>query len=100
MSNRYSNIKISTSETGKKYYLNAIYPEIELDEDDIYAITVDGDRYDKLALQFYYDASYWWIIAAANDLQESDSIVLTPGTQVRIPAHPEQYIRAFEELNS
>lgn len=97
---RYLNLPTGSSDSGTKYYLNAIYPEIDFSEEDIYVVTTAGDRYDKLALQFYANSSYWWIIAAANALGESDSITVTPGTQIRIPAHPEQYRRDFELFNA
>lgn len=97
---RYSNVGIRVTDTGKRYCCNVFYPEIELDEDDIYVITTEGDRYDKLAQQFYYDSSLWWVIAAANSVTDADSLVLAPGTQIRIPARPEQYYRAFEDFNT
>jgi hypothetical protein len=97
---RYSNIEVRTTDTGKKYYSNVIYPEIEYSDDDIYVIAVDGDRYDKLALQFYHNSDYWWIIAANNRVAEAGSITITPGTQIRIPANPERYITQYNQLNS
>lgn len=97
---RYININISSTPTGKKYYTNAIYPEAELSDDDIYVIAVDGDRYDKLALQFYHNADYWWIIAANNRTSEASSITITPGLQIRIPANPERYITLYDQLNT
>ena len=76
---RYSNIRKSTTDRGIVYYTNAIYPNIELDEDDIYIIASQGDRYDKLAAQFYGNASYWWIIAAANESVDISSLTIQSG---------------------
>jgi len=43
--NRYQNIAITKyQDTGSQYYLNNIYPEIPLSNDDDYVITVLGDR--------------------------------------------------------
>lgn len=86
-----------TSE-GKRYLRNLIYPEIQPSVDDIYVITTGGDRYDKLALQFYNNVDYWWVIAAANT-DVVDSLVVTPGVQLRIPAAPEKFQEALEKLN-
>lgn len=96
---RYSTTKVLNTEDGVRYYANVIYPEIEPSEDDIYVITVSGDRYDKLALQFYHNPDYWWVIAAVNRTSEAGSIVVTPGLQIRIPANPEQYITRYNQLN-
>jgi len=96
--NRFTNIPVLKSEKGKRYYKNVIYPEIPLSDDDIYVIATGGDRYDKIALQFYHNEDYWWIISAANT-GATDSLVITPGTQLRIPANPLQYQQQFEELN-
>jgi|SRR5574344_368292 hypothetical protein len=96
---RYSNIGTRKTDDGVEYYKNVIYPEIELDEEDIYVVTTLGDRYDKLASQFYSNVEYWWIIASANGGMNADSLAITPGTQIRIPAYPEQYIIKYQELN-
>ena len=49
--NRYRNIPIIRSTTGKQMYATSRYPEIPLSSDDIYVYTTQGDRYDILALQ-------------------------------------------------
>ena len=40
---RYSNIEIKKDLIGRRYYLNYVYPDIPLSEDDIYVITTGGD---------------------------------------------------------
>jgi len=97
--NRYRNIKIKKDTEGIRYYRNAIFPEIPLSSDDIYAITTAGDRYDTLALQFYNNASLWWIIAGANNFKK-DSLNVTPGVQIRIPADPSNVINLYNKLNN
>lgn len=99
MVNRYKNIQTRTTEEGRGYRSNPIYPNIPSTEDDIYVMTSIGDRYDTLALQFYKDASLWWIIAAANNHQKA-SLVTSPGKQLRIPANKTQAIRLYNEVNS
>jgi hypothetical protein len=99
MVNRYKNIETRTTEGGRGYRSNPIYPTITPTEDDIYVMTTVGDRYDTLALQFYKDSSLWWIIAAANNHQRA-SLVTTPGVQLRIPADKTHAIRLYNEVNS
>lgn len=95
---RYTNIDIKKDLKGRRYYLNSVYPDIPLSEEDIYVITTGGDRYDTLAQQFYGDSSYWWIIASANT-SKTDGLVCKPGVQLRIPDNPLKHQTAYEELN-
>lgn len=100
MSGRFESSRlVEISPTGKKYLRNVIYPEIPLSADDIYVITTGGDRYDTLALQFYSNVDYWWIIAIANN-ETVDSLVVSPGTQLRIPAYPEDVQTLFQKINN
>lgn len=96
--NRYESIKQSTTSDGVPYKNNTIYPEIPLSPEDYYVITTMGDRYDKLALQFYSDSSLWWIIAAANNSQQG-SLQVDPGVQLRIPYDKSVAIELFRQVN-
>ena len=53
--NRYQDIPVIKSSTGKQIYATSRYPEILLSENDIYVYTTQGDRYDVLALNYYGD---------------------------------------------
>ena len=97
--NRYSTIDVNKTEEGKRYINNSIYPDIPETVDDIYVMTTVGDRYDILAHQFYRDASLWWIIASAKPQNTTDSLVPTPGTQLRIPANQNDIVSKYEQLN-
>lgn len=99
MSNRYNNIKVIKSNQGKRYYKNNIYPEIPLREDDIYVITSVTDRLDVLANDFYGDSTLYWIIASANNLP-GDSLIPTPGMQLRIPTNFQSVINDYIALNN
>ena len=96
---RYSNIAITTDENSRQYKVNSIYPTVPISEDDFYVITTLGDRYDTLSNQFYKTSEYWWIIASANTA-DRDTLAITPGTQLRIPANPQQYISDYENFNN
>jgi nucleoid-associated protein YgaU len=95
---RYKNIEKLNTSTGRRYVKNAIYPDVPVNEDDIYIISTIGDRYDVLAQQFYGDSSLWWVIATANN-SKRDGLILEPGVQLRIPANAEEVLQLFDTLN-
>ena len=99
--NRYQYIRIEKNpETKVRYYRDSKYPTIPLSENDIYVITVDGDRYDLLASQYYGDESLWWIISIANSLLPQNSIFIPVGTQIRIPQNINGILKSYNNLNS
>jgi phage tail protein X len=99
MSNRYQNIPIEKI-NGKRVYQTVRYPEIPLNENDIYVYTIQGDRFDILAQQYYKDQSYWWIISIANAQLFQNSIVIPEGIQLRIPSDLAGILSSFNLLNS
>ena len=58
--NRYQSIPTIIIDN-KPVYRTVKYPEIPLNEDDIYVTTVQGDRFDILANQYYQDETLWLI---------------------------------------
>ena len=99
MGNRFRKIPFLKNKDGITYRRNVIYPEIPLDENDIYVTSQYGDRYDTLAQEFYNDSELWWIISSANNYQKG-SLVVTPGVQLRIPADKTAAISLFDEVNN
>jgi|TARA_R110000803_G_scaffold31025_2_gene69585 hypothetical protein len=97
---RYRNIKILNNAQGIKYYKGTKYPEIPLSEDDIYVITVFGDRLDILANQYYGDSTLYWIISAANPSQSFSSMYIIEGSQLRIPNNVSNVLSSYRALNS
>ena len=106
--NRYQNIpKILVNR--KPSYQTTKYPEVPLTDNDIYVYTTQGDRFDRLANQYYGDQSLWWIISIANtavagtslpsDLPQ-DSLVIPEGLQIRIPANYTEVLSSYRALNS
>ena len=101
MASRYSNISKEISRQGTEYLVPVIYPEVKVGENDIYIITTESDRFDVLSLHFYGTTQYWWVIMAANmEAVRSDSLAVPPGTQIRIPENPEDYVVNYQNLNS
>jgi len=78
---------------------NNIYPDIPLSDTDYYVITTNGDRLDILADQFYSDSTLWWILASANALP-GDSLVPTPGTQLRVPTNIQAILNQYKSINN
>jgi phage tail protein X len=97
--NRYQNIPIEKINK-KRVYKTVRYPDVPLSENDIYVYTVQGDRFDILAQQYYNDSSLWWAISIANDNLSQNSLVIPEGIQIRIPANPNSIIRTFNNINS
>ena len=89
-------------ENNKRYFKYIKYPNIPLSVNEIYAVTVEGDRLDLIANQFYNDVDLWWIITTANpDIIRRDSFNLKPGLEIRIPDpnRVNNILRSFEQLN-
>ena len=96
---RYQDITVLNNSQGIRYYATVKYPEIPVDQNDIYFISSFGDRVDLVANDFYQDVTLYWIIMVANGLS-ADSIFIPPGTQVRVPANTSAVIQAYNDLNS
>lgn len=100
MTNRYQNIQTTkNSERGIPFYVNAIYPDIPLSNNDSYVITTLGDRLDLMALDFYGDTGYWWIIASANALP-GDSLFPPIGMQLRLPVDLQSILNNYKSVNT
>ncbi len=97
--NRYQNItKIKNSE-GITYYRDNKYPIIPLSVNDIWVIATDGDRYDRLAQQYYNDYTLWWVISIANDNLPQNSLYPPVGEQIRIPTNVSEILTNYDTLN-
>ena len=91
---RYDNNATKKTIDGREVYVPKIYPNIPNDILDTYVATETGDRLDTLGFQFYGNASYWWIIASANNIHDAP-IGFTDGTILRIP---QDYISIIGQL--
>lgn len=98
--NRYKDISYIKSATGKRYYKSIKYPAIPRTENDLYAYTTEGDRYDILAQQFYGDSSLWWVISLANSSNYPQGSIFPPvGIQLRIPFNISDILTEYRLLN-
>ena len=105
--NRYQTISTTIIDS-KPSYQTTRYPEVPLNDNDVYVYSTQGDRFDVLANQYYGDQSLWWIISIANtatagtslpsDLPQ-DSLIIPEGLQIRIPANYAAVLNSFKNLN-
>lgn len=75
-----------------------LYPKIEKSSEDLYIVTVRGDRLDLLADKFYGDTRYWKILAQANNIGKH-SLIVSEGTRLRIPQDIPELERLFVSYN-
>lgn len=96
---RYTNIGQKRTKEGTRYYKTNTYPDIPRSISDTYVITTEGDRYDKLALQYYSDSSLWWVISNANPEYINGSLFPPIGIQLRIPGEVSQILNSYKRTN-
>jgi hypothetical protein len=96
---RYRNIPKVKNENGTRLYKTVKYPDIPRSNNDVYVITGDEDRYDNLALQYYQDASLWWVVSSANAEYSQGSLYPPIGVQLRIPGNLSAILEAYNALN-
>ena len=95
----YSTNDILSTSQGVKYYKAKKYLPIPSQESAIYVVTVQGDRLDLLANQYYNDSTLWWVISVANSNITFGSMFPEPGIQLRIPTNLNNVIELFNQEN-
>jgi len=98
--NRYPNTLIRRDNTSSpRYFGSTKYPAIVASIEDYYIITMQGDRLDNLAAQFYGDPTLYWILQIANSDCKKDSLYPPVGMQLRIPQNITKILDDFDILN-
>jgi hypothetical protein len=97
--NRYPATLILKEQNGPRYFGSTKYPFIVEDPNDYYIITMQGDRLDNLAAQFYGDPTLYWILQIANSDCKKDSLYPPVGMQLRIPQNITKILDDFDILN-
>ena len=95
---RYEDIPVTKDDNGRRHYKSVIINNVPFAPEDIYVRTGPGDRLDTLALDYYGEVKYWWVIASANKLGLG-STAIPAGSQLRIPAYPQTYVSEFNKAN-
>ena len=97
---RYNFTRIKNDKfTNNRVYVPTLYPNIPIEDDDIFIISKDGERMDNMATKYYGDPSYWWIIARANNI-ENGTFALPAATEIRIPKSLDNVMKLLEEKNA
>jgi hypothetical protein len=84
MSSRYTSSTILKNEKGKQRLSTSITPVVTISSNDIYIQTTSPERLDRLANNFYQDATMWWVIATANGIGKG-TLMIPANTRLRIP---------------
>ena len=88
--NKVKKYELLDSEKTKSMRTLPIYGDIPRHENDLYILSVDGDRLDLISNRFYGTPKYWWVIALANNMGKG-TLFVTPGAQLRIPHAPSEW---------
>lgn len=92
MPNRYSDCDIiantkkinSDGSVTRVRRLSSVFHPDYSNNKDIYIISQIGDRLDVLALEYFGDESFWYVIARVNNLGRG-TLIIPPGKTIRIP---------------
>ena len=95
---RYKDTRINKNKEGNRVYSTTFYPKIEIRDSDVFKYFPRGTRFDKIAYDFYGDASLWWIVTLANGVSNAD-IQVNPTTEYRVPTEIEPILSDFKRLN-
>lgn len=82
--NRYVATPIITTNNGKRRYASTIFAPLSINTNDRIIRITSTERLDKLALDFYGDATMWPVIASANQIKKG-TLIVPSNTILRIP---------------
>ena len=94
---RFTGTKID-KDTGNRVMKTTLYPEIKINDGDVFVYPIDGDRLENLAYRYYGDSTLWWIIAKANGIRDG-SFGLKPDEKLRIPGSVPQIVSDLRAIN-
>lgn len=83
--NRYVTTPILREPTGKRHFASTIFTPLPVLPGDRVIRITSPERLDKLALDFYGDATMWPVIASVNQIKKG-TLVIPSGTLLRIPS--------------
>jgi|TARA_B100000073_G_scaffold9161_1_gene7706 hypothetical protein len=95
---RYKDTPIKQNKEGNRVYGTTFYPKIQIRDSDSFRNFPRGTRFDKIAFDYYGDASLWWIVTLANGVTNAD-IQVDPLKEYRIPTEIEPILSDFKRLN-
>ena len=83
--NRYSTTLIIQTESEKRRYASTIFSPVPASVNDRIIRITSAERLDKLALDFYGDATWWPVIASTNQIKRG-TLVIPANTRLLIPS--------------
>lgn len=96
---RYKDISTTRGIDDKQIYQTTKYPVPEVNDNDLYVITQEDDRFDSLAFEYYGDPTLWWVISIANPNLPQNSYFPPVGVMLRIPSNLGSIISNFQKIN-
>ena len=94
---RFTGTKID-KDTGNRVMKTTLYPEIKINDGDVFVYPIDGDRLENLAHRYYGDSTLWWVIAQANNIRNG-SFGLKPDEIIRVPMEISKILKDFRTMN-
>ena len=94
---RYKAIPTKSDANGKRVVSTSILPKVRKRDSDIFVLMVEKIRLDHLAHKFYSNPSYWWNIAAANNI--NGTMYAKLGSQIRIQRDINSIIDEYNRIN-
>jgi nucleoid-associated protein YgaU len=79
---RYGGTKTIIKKNKPSKKSTTIYRKIPKNDNDVYVMAQEGDRFDQLSFQYYGTPIYWWYIAKANNMKFNN---IENGDIIRIP---------------
>ena len=80
-----------------RVYKPTMYPSIPMKDSDTFIAPVVGEKLENLANRFYGDGTLWWIIAKANNINDS-TVISNTLKRVRIPTEIQEVLQKLDEL--
>ena len=94
---RYATTRQKIDKSGIRVYSTTYYPEIRISDGDSFMYPIEGERLDNLANKYYGDTTLWWIIAKANNINDS-TVISNTLKRVRIPTEIQEVLQKLDEL--
>ena len=95
---RYNSTTITVDKRRRfRVYKPTMYPSIPMKDSDTFIAPVVGQKLENIANEYYGDGSLWWIIAKANNINDS-TVISNTLKRVRIPTEIQEVLQKLDEL--
>ena len=95
---RYNSTTVTVDKRRRfRVYKPTMYPSIPMKDSDIFIAPIVGEKLENLAHRYYSDFTLWWIIAKANNINDS-TVISNTLKRVRIPTEIQEVLQKLDEL--